>query len=72
VRNVSVAKTSSMPIVHSAIASSNTPRAFVTTTSLATSSGNSSESTPADAVWIHRSRRKSGHAADSRSPGLHT
>ena len=49
------ANASISPRTYSAIASSNTPRAFVSTTWLAASSGNSSLSTPADADWIHRS-----------------
>jgi hypothetical protein len=43
-------------ITHSAIGSSNTPRAFVTMTSLAASAGKSSPSTPSLADWIQRSR----------------
>ena len=43
------------PIAHSAIGSSNTPRALVTATSLATRAGNKSPSTPSLADWIHRS-----------------
>ena len=58
-----VANASIAPITHSAIGSSNTPRAFVTTTSLSTSAGNSNPSTPAEAVWIHRSRLAAGQAA---------
>ena len=67
---MSVLNASSMPITHSAIGSSKTPRAFVTTTSLSTSSGKSRPSTPADAVWIQRTRPRLGHAAASsvRSP----
>ena len=38
---------------NSAIGRSKMPRAFVTTTSEAESSSNSSESTPAAAAWIH-------------------
>jgi hypothetical protein len=53
------------PITHSAIASSKTPRPFVTSTSLSTSAGNSSPSTPSLADWIHRSFVASGHAASS-------
>ena len=54
------------PITHSAMASSKTPRAFVTSTSLCTSAGNSSPSTPSLADWIHRSVAASGQAS-SRS-----
>ena len=48
------------------MASSKTPRAFVTTTSLCASAGNSSPSTPSLADWTHRSVVVSGQAS-SRS-----
>ena len=44
---------------------SKTPRAFVTSTSLATSSGNISASTPSDADWIQRRRSAPGQASRS-------
>jgi hypothetical protein len=64
-----VANASIMPSAHSAIASSNTPRAFVTTTSDVTSSGNSSPSTPALPVWIQRRVDAFGNASTSASLG---
>ena len=57
------------PIAHSAIGSSNTPRAFVTTTSLDASSGNSNPSTPSLADCTHRSLAAVGNASRSHARG---
>jgi hypothetical protein len=56
-----------MPVTHSAIASSKMPAAFVRTTSLSASAGNRIASTPAEAVWIQRSRDARGHAGSRRT-----
>jgi hypothetical protein len=57
--------------VYSAIAASNTPAALVTTTELSTSSGNSSQSTPAVGVATQRSRRLQPHHSRSQSTRSH-
>ena len=62
------ANASIAPITHSAIGSSNTPRAFVTSTSLAHElRGTAARPPRPSADWIHRSRARAGPGAGSQA-----